>query len=871
MVRFLFKILQRAIALPCLFFISIGLVSCSVVGQEPLKKRLTRDGYAQWHQFFPNQLSEKGNWLSYTHHYKSGIDTLFVTHTATKRIFKIPQGTRSAFMNETHFVCVQPQNQLSITDLNLGTVRVVEDVVAYAIAGDVLVTQSGDGVMKMMDKEAVVWYDFEGVVEVKVSPNGKSVAYVREQSGLFRVEVFDLMNRSTKTLIVAPSIIGNLVWQKEGQGIAFVRPQTAADRGLGYYYNFAAGKGYQFSPTDKDHLTEELGVGSYLLFSDDGERIFFMMECMSEPVPTSADLVQVWNTADKDLYPAKRTKKGCNYTSRVVVWWPNSGKSRQLTTDALPQLILSGDQQHAITSNNLAYEPQFKAVSDRDYVITHIATGKAHVFLKAFSGNVNNLFVSPEGNYVTYFKEGSWWNYDIFKRKHYRLEIPGLTNEDVARFAHEETSYGSPGWTPGDKEVLIYDAYDVWKVDADGKNAVRLTRGREMNTVLRILPQLAVKPFQNSFDGVIGAKYNLEQPLYLKAYTETDGKTGIFLLKERERERALVYKDRLIENFLISADGKRFGYVEQDFDLPPQFVLDSFEQPQAVVVARSNPQQDSYYWGKSELVPYLAMGIEMRGVFVYPANYDRNKKYPLIVHIYEKQSKELHQYVLPHLPESRGFNVTNYSLQDYFVFLPCIVPKIGQTGQAALTCVQAGMEKIKAMNIIDEERMALIGHSFGGFEANFIATQKHPFRTIVSGCGYSDLVADYLYIARDFERQEYWRYESGQMRMGTSLYEDPGRYFRNSPILLAEGVTVPILAWTGEKDRNVDAAHSFKFHMALRRLKKESVLLVYPEEKHVLFNPAKQEDLRQKMEQWFAYYLKKGPIQSWMLADYTAK
>jgi dipeptidyl aminopeptidase/acylaminoacyl peptidase len=58
--------------------------------------------------------------------------------------------------------------------------------------------------------------------------------------------------------------------------------------------------------------------------------------------------------------------------------------------------------------------------------------------------------------------------------------------------------------------------------------------------------------------------------------------------------------------------------------------------------------------------------------------------------------------------------------------------------------------------------------------------------------------------------------------------------------------------------------------MALRRLKKENVMLIYPGEKHTMENPKNQVDLSVKIKEWFDYYLKDGPLKSWMSLNFLA-
>lgn len=175
---------------------------------------------------------------------------------------------------------------------------------------------------------------------------------------------------------------------------------------------------------------------------------------------------------------------------------------------------------------------------------------------------------------------------------------------------------------------------------------------------------------------------------------------------------------------------------------------------------------------------------------------------------------------------------------------------------------------ILILPIIDSLHVAgLIGHSFGGYEADLIISQTDRFAAAVSGSGWTDLVSSYLFINSGFKKPEYFRAEDDQIRIGKSLYEDPQSYLQNSPVLLAASIKTPLLGWTGKEDPTVHPLQSMEFYMALRRLNKTHTLLVYPEEGHFLLKKENQKDLSERIQQWFDCYLKNGRIQPWMKSD----
>src|SRR5690606_18072510 len=139
--------------------------------------------------------------------------------------------------------------------------------------------------------------------------------------------------------------------------------------------------------------------------------------------------------------------------------------------------------------------------------------------------------------------------------------------------------------------------------------------------------------------------------------------------------------------------------------------------------------------------------------------------------------------------------VANLTSQGYFVLMPDIIYGKGNPGMDATDCVVAATNHVIGMGMVKRDRIALMGHSFGGYETNFIITQTSLFRTAISGASIFDLPSWYLSISRNSGDPEIWRFESQQWRMGKSLYADREGYERNSPSSWVENVNTPLLLW----------------------------------------------------------------------------
>ena len=134
-----------------------------------------------------------------------------------------------------------------------------------------------------------------------------------------------------------------------------------------------------------------------------------------------------------------------------------------------------------------------------------------------------------------------------------------------------------------------------------------------------------------------------------------------------------------------------------------------------------------YAWGKAELIDYKnSKGDRLQGALYYPANYEAGKKYPMIVQIYEIESNQLHNWTAP--SERATYNPAVWTQHGYFVYRPDIVFKPREPGLSALDCVTSGVKKVLETGMIDAKKVGLVGHSWGGYETTFIATQTDHVR-----------------------------------------------------------------------------------------------------------------------------------------------
>ncbi|SHM89539.1 S9 family peptidase [Flavobacterium chilense] len=856
------------------------LISFFGFAQKNPKKQLTAADYHLWSSLKVEKLSEKAKWVSYSVYYENGNDTLFVKNNKGTVTYNFPKASKGEFIGDSWFSSMSFKGELLVTDLLTSKQEIVAKVLRYDLRVGtkdiILLRKQSDGKKELELKNVATNKSFilNDIDNYWYSPKADALVYTIKSESNITATLLNLRDKTTTVISSNPNVFeySDIVWQKNAKSIAFLQQPLEGDKktirtSVGYY-TIAEHILYTFNPALQEDFPLDIEIISssfaYLSISEDGKRIFFGLQKTMNPVDTSK--VQTWNTQDKFLYPAKVQIDGWNRLAKVAVWWPQQNHFNCITSNEFPKMMLSGDKKQALLYNPQQYEPQANRDAPLDIYILNLDTRDRKLVLQNQLGAETGVCVSIYEKQIVYFKDKHWWVYDMENNLHKNLTKDlGVTfSDDDSDWPEEASPFGNPGWIQEDKTLFIYDKYDIWSIALDGRGAVRLTRGRENKTVYRIVSQSKDEFNKMNYDGSYKGEFESNDRLLIK--TEALERTGYCFWDNKNGLQPLLDKKMHTSEFITSAKSEAYVYVEQNFNLPARLVIKESLNAKEKVLFQSNSQHFKYNWGSSRLIAYNnSNGAVLNGVLFYPANYHATTKYPMVVHIYEKQSKELYNYVNPSQHNPTGFNITNFTLKGYFVFLPDIVYEIGNPGSSAVDCVVSATKKV--VNIessIDSTRIGLTGHSYGGYETDYIITQTNMFKTAVAGAAITDYISGYLRVAWGLQKPNFWHYEFGQLRIGKSLYEDYAAYLRNSPVYHADKVKTPLLSWAGEQDSVVHYYQSIEFYLALRRLGKINTMLIYPREDHVLMDEKHQQDLTERIEQWFDYYLKAEKKPQWL-------
>ena len=506
-----------------------------------------------------------------------------------------------------------------------------------------------------------------------------------------------------------------------------------------------------------------------------------------------------------------------------------------------------------ILSTEKKYKPAFKE-DYADFSLVNTNTGMSKLlYTKLLDGFYTGPQSSPDGKFLIYFKDKNWFTYNISTEQNTNITASIKSSFWNTKDDHPATKppFGIGGWIKGDKEVLLYDEYNIWAIAPDGSNARKITEGEKEETIFRVS--------RVEFEEIY---LDDSSPVYFSAYGDKSKKFGYYKY-EKGKTAKLILEDLQVNRLSKALDANVFSYIKQNYNLSPElYVTDNFSKEQKV--ASTNAQQQNFYWGKSELISFTnKAGKKMQGALYYPANYDASKQYPMVVYIYEILSNNVHGYVAPSI--RRPYNTTNFTTNGYFVFQPDIVYETNDPGMSAVNCVVPAVKEVLKTGMIDASKVGIMGHSWGAYQASFLVTQTDIFKAAIAGAPLTDLISMSLSIYWNSGTPDQKIFETSQGRFDGPWYERTEAHIRNSPMFNASKIKAPLLVTFGDKDGAVDWHQGIEMYGTMRRMQKPFVMLVYADENHNFTKKENQIDYQKRQREWFDHYLLGKPAEKWII------
>jgi len=282
-----------------------------------------------------------------------------------------------------------------------------------------------------------------------------------------------------------------------------------------------------------------------------------------------------------------------------------------------------------------------------------------------------------------------------------------------------------------------------------------------------------------------------------------------------------------------------------------------------------NPWLENKSLGNQEVIKYKARdNVDVEGLLIYPANYNSEEEYPLIVYVHG--ARENHNY---------NTWVTRYSTpsqvmsgKGYFVFHPNYRASTGYGVKFAkegygdpagkeFDDIADGIDYLVKEGLVDKDRVGLAGGSYGGYASAWFATYYTKYvKAVCMFVGISDLISK--------QGTTDIAFEDMYVHMGNSLEKMWDLSLKRSPIYWAHQSNTAVLIYGGAADTRVHPSQSMELYRRLKVNNHPAVRLVqYPGEGHGNAKQPGQIDVLHRQIQWLDWYVRdKKPLDGAMPA-----
>jgi dipeptidyl aminopeptidase/acylaminoacyl peptidase len=742
---------------------------------------------------------------------------------------------------------------LVLVDLSSSKVTRIDDVKSYLLPAEATsviayLKDDKDKTLVLRRLSDATEKTLPGVTDYTLSKDGLALVYATAD-GVMAINTAN-WDGTPQALVAAKGKYSKFTWDEKQTQMAFLSANTV------YHWDR--------KPTAaRAVVTKGITDRGTLSFSRDGARLFFPT-APEKPAAKKEDGPKVnydlWHWKDDAIQPMQKVRAAQerNRSYRAVLHIADA-KIVQLASPELPEVAPNESGLFAFGLDDRPYRisGDYEGTRAADHYLVNTLTGERKLLGKQ---RFSNYAWSPDGKFGLRFDTKDWLCLNIATGTE-----TNLTSGLNVAFANED--YDSPGragayagafWTRDGKSILLHDRFDVWQISPDGRLAKNLTdgTGRKRGIQFRVV---RTDPEERQ-DGL-----DQTRPILLRAESLDSRETGFFVdtVDGSAEPRQLIWSNK---NFTAPVKAKSadvFMLTASTFREYPDVLITNSEMKSFAKVTDANPQMAGFSWGTSELMNFRSTeGQPLKAAVYKPEGFDPTKKYPLMVYIYERLSQNVNTFNEPR--PTNSINIPIYVSNGYIVVTPDIAYREGYPGDSAMACVMPAVQKLIEQGFVDEKRIAIQGHSWGGYQIAYMLTRTNIFRAAEAGAVVTNMFSAYNGIRWGPGIPRQFQYERTQSRIGGTPWQYPLRFLENSPLFRADQVKTPILTMHNDADDAVPWYQGIEFYLSLRRLNKEIYLFNYNGEPHNLRIRANQRHFSARMFEFFEYFLKDTPKPEWM-------
>jgi dipeptidyl aminopeptidase/acylaminoacyl peptidase len=343
-----------------------------------------------------------------------------------------------------------------------------------------------------------------------------------------------------------------------------------------------------------------------------------------------------------------------------------------------------------------------------------------------------------------------------------------------------------------------------------------------------------------------GASPQGDRPFLDKMNLKTMKSERMFQCGENRYERFVDFVGNNKNQIIIQSESKTE---------PPNYYLLDLKKKERVALTDYQDPAPQLTGLKKQLVKYTRNdGVELSGTLYLPPDYKEGERLPCVVWAYpiEYSDPKIAGQVRGSPNQFTFFRGTSqlfFLTQGYALLDGAQMPVVGDPKtmndtfvDQIVANVQAAIDKLDSMGVVDPERVGVGGHSYGAFmTANLLAHCDLLAAGIARSGAYNRTLTPF-----------------GFQNERRTLWEDPEIYFKVSPFMHAHKINEPILLIHGEADNNSGTfpIQSQRLYHALKGHGATARLVMLPNESHGYRAQESVLHVLAEMIEWFDRYVK---------------
>lgn len=270
---------------------------------------------------------------------------------------------------------------------------------------------------------------------------------------------------------------------------------------------------------------------------------------------------------------------------------------------------------------------------------------------------------------------------------------------------------------------------------------------------------------------------------------------------------------------------------------------------ETVALTDLNPQLKTFALGAQEVVRWKSKdGMEIEGVLIKPPGWTPGARAPLLVDIHggphSRRANTLAGVGYAQAWAARGWLVFHPNFRGSSAYGHEFgIANQRDIGGRDAEDILTGVDFLVAQGLADEDRMAVLGGSYGGYMTNWLIARTKRFRAAASLYGIFNLITD-------FSQSDFPSWEPNYL--SAYYWDNLDIYIERSPFRYVKDITTPVLIMHGDDDNNTFVANSREMYQALKILGRTARFVRFPREGHGFREPNHRVQQFQLMAAWMA-------------------